>query len=85
MVADFFTKPLQGELFKKFRALILNLENGSSQESTIDPERTTGVCCETSPSSPSTATSVVGVTAVGRIGDNDTGKGSKMEKRAVAH
>ena len=25
MVADFFTKPLQGNLFRKFRALILNL------------------------------------------------------------
>eukprot|EP00957_Ditylum_brightwellii_P212306 15367176-Ditylum_brightwellii.AAC.2 len=26
MVADFFTKPLQGALFRKFRALILNLD-----------------------------------------------------------
>jgi len=25
MIADFFTKPLQGSLFKRFRALILNL------------------------------------------------------------
>lgn len=25
MVADYFTKPLQGELFKKFRAIIMNL------------------------------------------------------------
>ena len=25
MIADFFTKPLQGSLFKKFRALILNM------------------------------------------------------------
>ena len=29
MVADFFTKPLQGSLFKKFRALILNLPEGA--------------------------------------------------------
>ena len=25
MIGDFFTKPLQGSLFRKFRALILNL------------------------------------------------------------
>ena len=28
MVADFFTKPLQGGLFRKFRAMILNLPEG---------------------------------------------------------
>ncbi|MDA3875508.1 MAG: reverse transcriptase domain-containing protein [Halothiobacillus sp.] len=27
MVADFFTKPLQGSLFRKFRALVLNLDD----------------------------------------------------------
>lgn len=26
MVADFFTKPLQGELFYRFRKMILNLD-----------------------------------------------------------
>ena len=25
MIADFFTKPLQGALFRKFRAIIMNL------------------------------------------------------------
>ena len=27
MVADYFTKPLQGEKFRKFRKIIMNLEN----------------------------------------------------------
>ena len=27
MVADYFTKPLQGEKFRKFRKTIMNLEN----------------------------------------------------------
>eukprot|EP00957_Ditylum_brightwellii_P103112 7858553-Ditylum_brightwellii.AAC.1 len=27
MIADYFTKPLQGHLFYKFRKAILNLEN----------------------------------------------------------
>ena len=29
MVGDFFTKPLQGEKFQKFRELILGMENSS--------------------------------------------------------
>ncbi len=28
MVADFFTKPLQGELFRRLRAKVLNLSDG---------------------------------------------------------
>ncbi len=28
MVADFFTKPLQGELFRRLRAEVLNLSDG---------------------------------------------------------
>jgi len=31
MVADFFTKPLQGQLFYKFRSIIMNLENKQKQ------------------------------------------------------
>ena len=29
MVADFFTKPLQGETFRKFRRLIMNIPEGN--------------------------------------------------------
>ena len=33
MLADFFTKPLQGALFRKFRAIILNLEDDEANPS----------------------------------------------------
>ena len=86
MLADFFTKPLQGELFRKFRAAILNLENGSPQESLTDPERTTGVCCETSPSRPTSRKSSTSVDQVhvSETSSEATKKG-KMVKGAVAH
>ena len=29
MIADYFTKPLQGSLFKKFQDLVLNVSAGS--------------------------------------------------------
>ena len=36
MIGDFFTKPLQGKLFRKFLALILNL-SGDELEATFGP------------------------------------------------
>ena len=44
MLADFYTKPLQGALFKKFRAVILGYEHVSSLQdrtvlSSLDEER----------------------------------------------
>ena len=33
MLADFFTKPLQGALFRKFRAILINLSSDLSQAS----------------------------------------------------
>ena len=43
MIADFFTKPLQGRLFRKLRAFILNLpyddegeDHGDDSENAID-------------------------------------------------
>jgi hypothetical protein len=39
MVGDFFTKPLQGKLFYKFRALIMNLQEWYSRTLRIE-----GVC-----------------------------------------
>ena len=36
MVADFFTKPLQGSLFKRLRALIMNLHQEVALEVTTD-------------------------------------------------
>ena len=42
MIADFFTKPLQGDLFKKLRAVIMghvDLETFMSQESDTSKER----------------------------------------------
>ena len=39
---------LQGGLFRKFRAKVLNVEDGCHEESDQDPKATTGVCCATS-------------------------------------
>jgi hypothetical protein len=45
MLADFFTKPLQGNLFKKLRAAVMNLEeNIPLPLTTIRPQE----CVETS-------------------------------------
>ena len=38
MTADFFTKPLQGTLFKKFRDQILNLAGGSHSSPSHDAQ-----------------------------------------------
>lgn len=32
MIADFFTKPLQGALFRKFRAFIMNIPEDDTEE-----------------------------------------------------
>ncbi len=46
MIADFFTKSLQGGRFKKLRALILNLPSGQVDTLTIGSQE----CVETRPS-----------------------------------
>jgi hypothetical protein len=46
MVADYFSKPLQGALFRKLRAIILNLP-----QVTVSDIRTAAVCWETKSSS----------------------------------
>ena len=38
MVADFFTKPLQGALFKKFRDIIMNVDGPGNKEPDADPQ-----------------------------------------------
>ena len=42
MVADFFTKPLQGSLFRKFRDVILNLSDRDSHRSSVGPQECVG-------------------------------------------
>ena len=41
MVADYFTKPLQGSLFRKFRDLIMNIDPDKYQDqgSVLEPEK----------------------------------------------
>ena len=41
MVGDFFTKPLQGATFRKFRDAILNLPNGSIPQECVEPSDAT--------------------------------------------
>ena len=42
LVADFYTKPLQGPLFRKFRNFILNLQDEySGYHSKMQPDATT--------------------------------------------
>jgi len=38
MVADFFTKPLQGSLFRKLRAIIMNMEEDHGINSSVKQE-----------------------------------------------
>jgi hypothetical protein len=42
MVADFFTKPLQGPLFQKLRGIILNIPNHSSGSDTLTSQECVG-------------------------------------------
>ena len=46
MVADFFTKPLQGSLFRKLRKIILNL----TEERVIGDATISQECVDTAPS-----------------------------------
>jgi hypothetical protein len=46
MIADFFTKPLQGSLFRKFRAFIMNIRSaGTSPSKYFKPEGTEAQEC----------------------------------------
>ena len=47
MIADFFTKPLQGALFRKLRTLILNLPDNNVKPSLVGQE-----CVETNENVP---------------------------------
>jgi hypothetical protein len=42
MVADFFTKPLQGSLFQKLRGIILNIPNRSSGADALTSQECVG-------------------------------------------
>ena len=79
MLADFFTKPLQGGLFRKFRAKVLNLEDGCHKESDPDPKAPTGVCCATS--NRSTTVSAVNVGSVPNA-ENGTGNDELISNQA---
>jgi hypothetical protein len=79
MVADFFTKPLQGSLFRKFRALILNLP-----EAKLDPGKRAsqecvgdhGTPCDVENVTPVDAllTTKVGVRQSSSSGNDNNGK-----------
>ena len=58
MISDFFTKPLQGSQFRKFRDFILNIDHGGcpvgTQECVETSSATTGSESRVEPDGPST-------------------------------
>ena len=70
---------LQGGLFRKFRAKVLNVEDGCHEESDQDPKATTGVCCATS--NRSTTVSAVNVGSVPNA-ENGTGNDELISNQA---
>ena len=58
MISDFFTKPLQGSQFQKFRDFILNIDHGDcpagTQECVETSSVTTGSESRVEPDGPST-------------------------------
>jgi hypothetical protein len=75
MVGDFFTKALQGSLFRKFRALIMNIKNGDVFGSSIESSQECVGSNVITGKTPEVVTGKIPVT--GKTKNTSTGKNTK--------